>query len=43
MQQVMQIVNANTTQAAGLVTCVAKVELVYHNMQGLQVHVEEVV
>ena len=40
MQQVMEIVNAGTTQAVGIATCVSKVQVVEHSLQGLQVHVK---
>ena len=39
----MQIVTAGTTQAACIVTCVAKVKVVERSLQGLQVHVEHIV
>ena len=42
MQWVMQIVNAGTTQDAGITTCVAKVQVVERSLQGLQVQVEHV-
>ena len=42
MQQVMQIFNMGTTQATGIVTCVAKFQVIERSLQGLQVHVEQV-
>ena len=42
MQQVIQIFDSGTTQAAGIATCVAKVQVVEHSLQGLQVQVEHV-
>ena len=39
MQQVTQIVNAGTTQAAGIATCIVKVQIVKPSLQGLQVQV----
>ena len=42
MQKVMQIVDAGTIQAAGIATCVAKVQVIERSLQGLQVHVEHV-
>ena len=42
MQQVTQIVDSGTTQAAGIATCVAKVQVVERSLQGLQVQVEHV-
>ena len=41
-QQVTQIVDTGTTQAASIATCVAKVQVVEHSLQGLQVQVEHV-
>ena len=38
-QKVTQIVNAGSTQAAGIVTYVAKVQVVERSLQGLQVQV----
>ena len=43
MQQVTQIVNAGTTQAAAIAICAAKMQVVERNLWGLQVHVEHVV
>ena len=40
MQQVMQSVDIGTTQAAGIATCIAKVQVVECKLQGLQVQVE---
>ena len=40
MQQVTQIFDAGTTQAAGIATYVAKVQVVEHSLQVLQVQVE---
>ena len=42
MQQVTQIFNAGTTQAAGIATCLAKVQVVERSLQALQVHIEHV-
>ena len=39
-QQVTQIIDASTTQAAGTATYVAKVQVVERSLQGLQVQVE---
>ena len=41
-QQVIQIVNTGTTQAAGIATCVAKVPVIEKSLYGLQVHVDQV-
>ena len=41
-QQVTQIIDSGTTQAAGIATCVAKVQVVERNLQGLQAQVEHV-
>ena len=41
-QQVTQIFDSGTTQAAGIATCVAKVQVVERSFQGLQVQVEHV-
>ena len=41
-QQVMQIAKTATTQAAGIASCISKVQVVERNLQGLQVHVEHV-
>ena len=38
----MQSVDAGTTQASGIVTCIAKVQVVERSLQGLQVYVEHV-
>ena len=38
----MQIFGASTTRAAGIATYIAKVQVVKHSLQGLQVHVEHV-
>ena len=38
----MQIFDSSTTQAAGIATCVAKVQAIERSLQGLQVHVEQV-
>ena len=40
MQQVMQTVNAGTTQAAGIAACVAKVQVIERSLQRLKVHAE---
>ena len=42
MQQVTQIVNAGTTQAAGIATYIAKVRFFECSLQGLQVQVKHV-
>ena len=41
-QQVTQIVDSGTTQAAGIATCVAKVQVVERSLQGLQVQVDHI-
>ena len=41
-QQVTKIVDASTTQAASIATCIAKVQAVERSLQGLQVQVEHV-
>ena len=42
MQQVTQIMDTSTTQAADIATCFAKVQVVERSLKGLQVHVEHV-
>ena len=41
-QLVTQIVDAGTTQAAGIETCVAKVQVVERSLQGLQMQAKHV-